>query len=155
MSNCYILHLYIWASTEYSFYIHFLHLSSLESAENCNILHLSIWESTNIAFLFIFCTCPIRKLQKIAILCTCPFLQVQKIAFSHFMQLSNWGSAENSYIMHQAMWEEYTYFCYWFLILQIYMILHEINSYIKTASLTLTFRTLWCWLGSRTTSASE
>ena len=59
----------------------------------------------NIVFIVIFCTCPIMKVQKFAILCTCLFGKVQNIAFSHFLQLSNWGSAENSYIMHQAIWE--------------------------------------------------
>ena len=59
----------------------------------------------NIAFIVIFCSCPIVKVQKIAILCTCAFGQVQNIAFIHILQLSNWGSAENSCIKHKAIWE--------------------------------------------------
>ena len=89
----------IWASAEYNFYSHFLQLSNWESAENCYIMQLSIWASAEYNFyIVIFCSCPIGKVQKIAILCSSSYN-----FYSHFLQLSNWGSAENSHIMHQGI----------------------------------------------------
>ena len=117
LSNCYILHLSIWASAEYSFYSHFLHLSNWESAEDCNILHLSIWASTNIAFIVIFCTCPIGKVQIIAIFCTCPFKQVQNLAFIVIFRTCPIEEVQKFLYYAPGHLRKYTYFCYWFLIL--------------------------------------
>ena len=105
LSNCYILHLSIWKSTEYSFYNHFLPFDQLGKYRKLQYLALVHLGKCKHSFYSDFCSCPIMKVQTIAILCTCLLGQVQNTAFSHFLQLSKWGSAENSYIMHQAIWE--------------------------------------------------